>query len=119
MLCNLCQKRFYDQKTFKNLFSFETHFICESCYQRYPLLERYQVIPIEGGIMHYHLLIERYRKLNFEAYMSFLKPYYLHFLKIKEKHIFLYFDVFDDTIMETLDLLKLGDLYVVALYENK
>jgi hypothetical protein len=118
MLCLQCQKRFYERKTFSNLFSFETHFICESCYQRYPLLPRYQTIPIQGGVMHYHLLIERHRAINPEAYMSFLKPYYLYFLKIQTKHIFLYFDIIDDKIIQTMDLMKLGDLYVVALYEN-
>ena len=118
MLCYICHHQFFTKKTLRNLFDDEIHFICERCYQRYPLCPRYQEIPISEAKIYYHLLIERNRGLDPMAYMSFLKPYYMDFLKHHCDEIILYVDTFNEQIFEILDILKLGNIYVVSLYEN-
>jgi hypothetical protein len=48
-----------------------------------------------------------------------LKPYYLNYLKNHQNQIVLYFDVVELSInYDLLDSLKLGDIYLVSLYEN-
>lgn len=118
MLCEICRKKVRTHKNILNLFSIETHHICELCYQRYPLLMRLDVLPIEEGVLLNHLLSSRYYPVNPIAFMSFLKPYYMDFLKHHQGKTMIIFDILDDNTLALLDSLKLGDIYVVSLYEN-
>ena len=118
MLCEICKKRVTSNKNIFNLFQVETHHICEYCYQRYPLLTRFEVIPIEKGLLHFYLLSSRYYKVTPTAFMSFLKPYYMDFLKHHQGKVLLIFDILDHNTLVLLDSLKFGDIYIVSLYEN-
>ncbi len=119
MLCGLCHEVIVFERTLHTLFEPETHSICELCYRRYPLLPVYDVIPIEGGIIHYHVLIKRNRKKSPDAYMSFFKPYIMDFLKRRHTVTLFWFDEMDDHGFALLDPLRFGNLYVVTLYENR
>jgi len=119
MLCRICHQIVYVERTLFNLFEKETHAICERCYQRYPLLPTYHVIPIEGGQLYYHVMISRNRNHIPEAYMSFIKPYYVMFMKHFMKDTLLIFDTIEEQTIALLDHLKFGNLYVVTLYENR
>jgi hypothetical protein len=116
MLCAQCGKKIKTKKNIFNLFDPEIHHLCEMCYQKYPLIMKYQVIPIEQGQMYHYSMNAPIT--NSIAYMSFLKPYYQHHLLHHKNCIFLYFDEISDQDSHILDHLKLGDLYVVSLYEN-
>ena len=118
MLCQVCRKKVRTDKNIFNLFSPETHHICEYCCQKYPLLLRIDVLPIEEGILLVHLLSSRHYSLNPIAFMSFLKPYYIDFLKHHQGKVLLVFDILDDNTLALLDSLKFGDIYFVTLYEN-
>ncbi len=118
MLCEVCRKRVSTSKNIFNLFLPETHHICEFCYQRYPLLMTLEVFPIEEGILIQHLLSRRYYPVKPIAYMSFLKPYYMDFLKHHQGKILIIFDILDEHNLVLLDSLKFGDIYFVSLYEN-
>lgn len=118
MLCRICLKKVRTKRNLYNLFEPEIHHICESCYRQYPLLPRFDVIPIEGYVMRYHLMIERYQKLDPMAYMSFVQGYIRLFLKNNKCDILLLFDLMDSNLLSLLDSLKLGNLFVVTLYEN-
>jgi hypothetical protein len=116
MLCELCGKKVKTKKNVFNLFEPETHHLCEMCYRKYPLNMKYQVIPIENGEMRHYLMNAPIA--NSIAYMSFLKPYYQHYLLRYKNCIFLYFDEISDQDLIMMDYLRLGDLYIVSLYEN-
>jgi hypothetical protein len=79
---------------------------------------RVDVLPIEDGILKNHLLSSRHYSINPIAYMSFLKPYYLDFLKNNQDKIMVIFDILDDNTLALLDSLRFGDIYFVSLYEN-
>jgi len=79
---------------------------------------RQDVIPIEEGILIHHLLSDRFYSINPIAFMSFLKPYYIDFIKHHQGKMFVLFDILDNHTLETLDSLKFGDIYFVSLYEN-
>ncbi|HBG32412.1 MAG TPA: hypothetical protein DEG42_03980 [Acholeplasmataceae bacterium] len=116
MLCELCGKKVKTKKSIFNLFEPEIHHLCEMCYRKYPLNMKYQVIPIEHGQIHHYLMNAPI--ISSIAYMSFLKPYYQDYLLRYKNCIFLYFDEISDQDLIMMDYLKLGDLYVVSLYEN-
>ncbi|MDO9629811.1 MAG: hypothetical protein Q7I99_07900 [Acholeplasmataceae bacterium] len=118
MLCEICRKKVKTSKNILNLFSPEIHHICEMCYQKYPLLMRSDVLPVEGGVATHQLMSARYYSIKPIAFMSFLKPYYIDFLKHHQSKTLLVFDILDEQTLEIMDSLKLGDLYVVTLYEN-
>lgn len=116
MLCELCHQKVKSRKNIFNLFEPEVHHICESCYDKYPLMMRYLTIPIEDGQIHHHFMDAPI--YNPKAYMSFLKPYFIQYLLQFKNCVFLYFDEIFDLDMQLMDSLKLGDIYVVSLYEN-
>jgi len=47
-----------------------------------------------------------------------IKPYYLDFIKNYPQSIFIYQDYVDESMFDQLDSLKLGDIYLLTLYEN-
>ncbi len=118
MQCEVCRKKVRTNKNIFNLFSVETHHICEYCYQRYPLLMRLDVLPIEEGVLIQHLLSSRYYSIHPTAFMSFLKPYYMDFIKHHQGKTFILFDILDNHTLAMLDSLRFGDIYFVSLYEN-
>jgi hypothetical protein len=118
MLCRICLKKVRTRRNLNNLLSFETHHICESCYTKFPLLPRFDVIPIEGYVMRYHVMSIRCLNHDPVAYMSFLEGYIRLYMLTYRLDIFLVFDMMDSNTLSLLDSLKLGDLFVVTLYEN-
>lgn len=118
MLCEHCHQKIIKKRSLWNLLEVETHHLCESCYQRYPMLPSYEVIPIEQGVMHLFTMITRSYPVQPHAYQSFLKSYYDLHQKTLKKTTLLIFDVLDDDILFDLDHILFGDLMVVRLYEN-
>ena len=52
------------------------------------------------------------------SYMSFIKVYLKHYLKEYKDCAFLYYDQVTHDTIKVLDLLKLGSIYLLTLYEN-
>jgi len=118
MLCRICLKKVRTKRNLMNLLTPERHHICESCYTKYPLLPRLDVIPVEGYLMRYHVMSTRCLNHDPMAYISFLESYIRLYLKMYSLDILLFFDVMDSQTQSLLDSLKLGNLFVVTLYEN-
>mgnify|MGYP000908100734 FL=1 len=118
MLCGLCGKKVKTRKTILNLFDPEIHHICEKCYSRNPLIPRISVIPIENGEIYHHSMIRGDEHGLGPAYMSFIKVHLKHYLKEYKDCAFLYYDQVTHDTIKVLDLLKLGSIYLLTLYEN-
>ena len=118
MLCEHCRKKIIKRRNLYNLLEKECHHLCESCYQRYPLLPSYEVIPIDSGVIHLFTMIKKVYPVKPSCYQSFLKSYYDLHQKTLKKTTLLIFDVIDDDILVDLDHILFGDLMVVRLYEN-
>ena len=118
MLCEHCHQKMVKKRSLWNLLEAETHHLCEACYQRYPMLPSYEVVPIEQGVMHLFTMITKMYPVVPHAYQSFLKSYYDLHQKTLKKTTLLIFDVLDDDILVDLDHILFGDLMVVRLYEN-
>ncbi len=117
MFCYICHKKIRVKKYLYNLFQLETHHICEYCLEKYPVMVQYQVIPLDYYKVHWYSLLQTDEKLEGMAYMSFLKPFYLDFLKMKDKPIYLYFDQISDKLITILQSLE-HHVYLVTLYDN-
>lgn len=118
MLCEHCHKKIVTKRHLWNLFSKEIHHLCEVCYQRYPLLPSYEVIPIESGEMHLFTMISKSYPVEPHCYQSFYQGYYDLFMKRFKENILLIFDSISESLMQDLDHLSFGNLMVVRLYEN-
>ncbi|MFH0767168.1 MAG: hypothetical protein V1920_03650, partial [Bacillota bacterium] len=118
MLCEICGNKVKTKRTILNLFDPEIHHICENCYMQYPLTPRNQVIPIEDGIIHHYSMMRNEVKNSGIAYMSFMKPYVVQYMMHYDDFIFLYKDEIDEDFLTILDSLKLGNIYLLTLYEN-
>lgn len=119
MFCEICLKRIKLKRSWHNYFLVNIHHLCERCFRRYPIVLRTAVIPIEKGLLYHHTLFETRRMVSPLAYMSFLKIFYLNFIRHHKQLTYLYFDEFTEADFETLDQLQLGDLYVVTLNQIK
>jgi hypothetical protein len=118
MLCELCYQKVKTKRHIYNLFDPEIHHLCEACYQKYPLFPKVSVYPIEHYELRHYLMSSIPYNQNPSAYMSMLQTYYVIFLKHYSSHIFLYFDILEDNHLSLMDSLKLGNLFIVSLYEN-
>ncbi len=118
MICELCKRRVRTKKNIHNLFDQEIHHICESCYDDQPLNRRFQVIPIQNGVIYYQLLLADHVPKEGKAYMSFLAPFYFNYLTEFSDTIIIYVDQTDEELFSILEFLKLGNIYLLSLYEN-
>ncbi|MFA6800801.1 MAG: hypothetical protein WCR19_01680 [Acholeplasmataceae bacterium] len=118
MICEICKLKIKTKKTLFNLFDEETHHICEACFMKYPLYVQYQVIPLDYGLIHWYSLLRTKDDISGLAYMSFLKPFYLDYVKNVNDSIFLYFDKINDRIMTILQSLEYYNIYLVTLYDE-
>lgn len=118
MLCEHCRKKIIKRRNLYNLLETESHHLCESCYQRYPLLPSYEVIPIDSGVIHLFTMIKKSYPVKPSCYQSFLKSYYdLHQKSMKDLPL-LIFDYMDEDVFDILDHMSFGDLMIVRHYEN-
>lgn len=118
MLCEICKKNIIKRHTIHSLFEREIHHICSYCYEQYPLSIEQKVFPIEEGVVYWSSMIKTDDAISPYAHMSFMKPFYIDYVKHYNKCIFLHFDQLKHTIITILDSLKLGDIYLLTLYEN-
>lgn len=118
MLCEHCHKKIIQKRSLWNLFEPETHHLCETCYQRYPLLPSYEVIPIQLGEAHLFTLITKSYPVEPHAYQSFLKSYYDMYLIRFRNSTLLVFDSISEVLWQDLDHLSFGNLMIIRLYEN-
>jgi len=116
MLCESCREKIIKNRSIYQMFTVETHHICESCYQKNQMIPHLQVLPIEDYVIIWYNILKE-GTLTPLAYMSFLKGYYQLFLNQYKDYLFLYFDYLTEEIHLILDSLKLGNIYLLTLYE--
>lgn len=113
MYCLECGKLINRTINYTNIFKKERHFICEYCFRNYLFLYEVDVLPIDNHLLFLNVLLDNYKDSN--AFMSFLKPYYIYYLKNNLKSIIMYFDVFNDKIYNIINILNLDDLFIITL----
>lgn len=118
MICEICGLKIITKISIYNIFKTEKHHICEKCLQKYPIDVIHQVIPCSYSTIDWFSLIHEQDVLNGLAYMSFLKPFYLNFLEQQRHSIYLYFDVISDKLLNILQSLAFGKIYLVTLYDE-
>lgn len=118
MFCEICKKKITQRRHLFNLFRINTHHICEFCYQKYPLLPRRSTIPIGGGVMIWNSLIKTSDEISSFAHMSFYKPYIIDYIKNYNLNVLIIEDYLDQSMMEIYDKIKLGDIYLITLYDK-
>lgn len=117
MFCEICKKKITSRRHLFNLFVIQTHHICEYCFQKYPLIIKKSLVPIDGGEMIWASMIQTYDVISPIAHMSFYKPFIIEFMKVYNHCIFLIFDYLSEEIIDMLEKIKLGDIYLLTLYD--
>ena len=116
MECLKCSKLLKRVISYKNIFAKDIHKICEFCFDSINFIHDLIVIPVEGYILNLNVLLKDYQ--NSLAYMSFLKPYYIYYIKNIKESIILYFNDINDKIYKILNIIRLGNIYAIALKTN-
>ncbi|MFA5470860.1 MAG: hypothetical protein WCZ00_01210 [Acholeplasmataceae bacterium] len=62
-------------------------------------------------------MIQTYDDISPLAHMSFYKPFIIDFIKNYHQSILLIYDQLNDEIMDLLEKVKLGDIYLLSLYD--
>lgn len=119
MFCLHCQKSLEKVIDINNIFKVSTQHICEACMTQSIVISLKKVIPIDSFLLEYNIIFDKIYERHPEAYMTFLKPYYIYFLKNRSNDIFIYLDTLTLETMKVLDRLKLGNIFLVTLYETK
>lgn len=90
MICNICHQIFTNQISFKSLYHFQQ--LCRECNTLYHPLYKYEVIPIDDGVINY------YSVFNF----SDSDPHKKRFLY---RHMKLYFlEIYQKKVQESIIL---------------
>ncbi len=118
MFCEICKKKITYRKHLFNLFQIERHHICEYCYEKYPLIIRSSVIPIDGGEVTWLSLIQTSEDISPLAHMSFYKPFMIEYLTYHKDSVLLMFDQISEDWFILFDKIALGDIYLLTLYDN-
>lgn len=113
MYCLDCNKLLNQIITYKNIFKVEKDHICERCFMNRTFIQRQQTIPINNYLIHLNTLFDDYD--NPLSMMSFLKPYYLFYLKIKNESIIMYFNTFNKEVLDVLTKLNLSNIFLIVL----
>lgn len=117
MKCKVCEKYFVSETKFTNLFVFKD--ICENCNSTYNIEPKYEVFPMNNGIIEYYYL---YSDLIINVKQLFyLEKYYQNILDICLKNIgqavLIFIDKFTyEDLKEDLPFLEpFGHLVFVSL----
>lgn len=113
MYCLECQKLINKVINYKNIFKINIHKICESCFSKYLFIQRFDVIPINNYLLYVNTLFDDYK--NADAMTSFLKPYYLYYLKNNKSDFIMYFDTINNEIYSILNLLNMSNIFIITL----
>ncbi len=117
MFCEVCKKKIYVRKHIFNLFLKQTHHICEYCFKKYPLLIKRSIIPIDGGEILWTSLIQTKDSISPLAHMSFYKPFYVEYINHYKNRLIMIETSINDEKMDLYENLKLGDMYLLTLYD--
>ena len=117
MFCYGCNDLIKKEITYLNIFKTYQHKICDNCFNSNTFIQKLIVFPTNEGIVENHILFEK--PINPLAIMSFLKPYYLYFLKKKRNFIILCFDSNNKMLYNMLQQITLGDIFLITLFNKK
>lgn len=118
MFCEICKNKITTRRSIFNIFKIERHHICEYCYQKYPLIIRKSFIPIDGGEVIWLSLIQTSEHVSPLAHMSFYKPMMINYLRHHKDALLVMVDKITEDWFTLFDKMKLGDIYLLTLYDN-
>ena len=105
MKCRFCNNDFYIRRELHELFSNKKLYICDSCYQRYPI----DLDILEFPLNDYHcVILSMFKKNYYIDYDYFIDEYSKIFqsLMLRNGYMVLFFEIFtlNDFTVEMLDL---------------
>jgi hypothetical protein len=118
MYCEICKRKISVRKHLFNIFKRQTHHICEMCYDQYPLIIKRSRIYFDGGEVIWQSLIQTYEDISPLAHMSFYKPFIIDYINHYKTYILWIDDRFEEEKIDIFEKLKLGDIYLITLYDN-
>lgn len=119
MFCLICNRLTQSKVTLLDLFRTSKYNICQYCYIQSFMIFEHFVIPIENYILDVKILFDKINEHHPMAYYIFLSPYLMNMIKNHRNEILMIFDEYSEEIYEMVDLLNLGNIYIIALYEKQ
>lgn len=119
MFCEICRQKIIVRLHLMNIFRREVHHICEKCFRKYPLHVKESIIPIDGGEILWHSLLNTNDTLSPLAHMSFYQPFYTHFMRsLKKTYTIIFLERLTEDWVFRLEQLNWGKFYLVTHYDG-
>lgn len=118
MFCEICRKNVVSRRHLFNIFRKEIHHICDYCYKKYPIMVHKSLIPMDGGEILWVSLLKTQDVISPLAHMSFYKPFIIEYMKAYSDNVLLIMDEIDEEQVTLFEKLKLGDIYLLTLYDK-
>lgn len=115
MQCIICKKIIKKGFTIDDIFDQSFHHICRYCYAKHPVLSETIYLPIEDAVMTVESMGLDLDVIDPMAYMSFIAPYLIGFIKFRHHDLVMIFDNLNIEMYTMLDVLKLGRMYAITL----
>lgn len=116
MYCLECDKLINKRIVYFNIFKKNIHKVCETCFMTFNINYQYEVLPLNNYLLHLNIIVNDFE--NPYSIMSFLKPYYIYYLKNKLKMLILYFDILDRKMYNLVTKTNISNIYMIVL-KNK
>lgn len=120
MKCYQCKKVFHPRRTFETLWEQPLQLRCDRCDRRYIRYFRYEVLPIQGFLIHHYALFHGDEPIQEAAFLDESLKVLLIFLKQRQPNdLFLWLECLESPVYDCLDALHLCDIFIISLYPPK
>lgn len=118
MICYECKRKFYFKRKFLTLFKEDKEYLCESCYNKYPIHLHSEDILLEDYHAFILAMFDHKYKIDYNLFFHEYSKLY-NSLSMKKGYIVLFLEnvYLNDSFIETLDIVSklfMSNIYILC-----
>ncbi|MBE6137738.1 MAG: hypothetical protein E7176_05025 [Erysipelotrichaceae bacterium] len=123
MECKICKRFFYIRRNFVDLFSRRIEYICDKCYNLYPIKLQLESIELEDYSCRILSIFDKQYFIEYNCYIKEYNQIAMRYIN-NDNYQFMFFDtiVIDDYNLELLNMaskLFQNNLFILCFYLKK